>query len=420
MSGIMTQGILPRVVSDKTGYGVAVDIGTTTIAAYLYDMGANKRLAVESRMNAQSRYGADVISRIQYCGEHKKGLQTLRQAVISELNDMIRTMCGLAEIPEDDIIYGVVTGNTTMLHLLSGLSPESMGVLPFKPLSVFGNTVPMAGLGLHAAKGAMCYLPPCMSAFVGGDISCALLPAGFLEGQDICLLMDIGTNGELVLGNRDFVYSTSTAAGPAFEGAHITCGMAGVKGAVNRVYEEDGQLKTEVVGNTGANGICGSGLLDAIAVLRRNAVIDETGRITEVHKEWQRMFKGQEAVQITDKVFLTQQDIREVQMAKAAIAAGIRALLKSAKLTCTDVKKVFLAGGFGNYMDQQSAREIGLLPSGFTEVIGLGNAAGSGAIMTLLNDCYRDKMQGFCRRARHIELGHNPYFMEKYMEEMYF
>lgn len=420
MPEIMTQGVMPEVMCDKTGYGIAVDIGTTTIALYLYDMGKSECLAIESRMNGQARYGADVISRIQYCSEHVDGLQVLQRCVIDELNDMIGNVCRASEIASDEVCCGVITGNTTMLHLLTGLSPETMGVLPFKPLSLFGKTMTMSALGLLAAPDAACYLPPCMSAFVGGDISCALLPAGFLQVKDVCLLMDIGTNGELVVGNQDFVYSTSTAAGPAFEGAHIRCGMAGVIGAIDRVYEKDGCIRVNVIGDVRAQGLCGSGLLDAIALLRRKGVIDETGRITEEHKEWQCTYEGQAAVKIADDVVLTQQDVREVQMAKAAIAAGVLALLKSAKLTCEDIKKVYLAGGFGNYMDQQSAKEIGLLPSGLGEVMSMGNAAGAGAVMALLNGSYQGEMQRTCDRARHIELGHNPYFMEKYMEEMCF
>ncbi len=420
MPEIMTHGVMPEMISDKTGYGIAADIGTTTMVVYLYDMKTRKCLSTQSRMNAQVQYGSDVISRIQYCDEQQDGLRVLQRTVVDELNQMIKEACAAVGILAQDVCYGVVTGNTTMLHLLAGLSPETMGVLPFKPLSYFGETVEMSMLGIFAAADAVCYLPPCMSAFVGGDISCALLPADFLEGQEVCLLMDIGTNGELVVGNREFVYSTSTAAGPAFEGAHIKYGMAGVKGAVSRVYENAGHIKTGVIGNVRARGICGSGLLDAIALLRQENVIDETGRITKTHQEWQCVYDGQDAIKIADDVLITQQDIREVQMAKAAIAAGVKALLNSAKMTCSDIKRVYLAGGFGNYMNQRSARAIGLLPVGLNDVVNIGNAAGTGAVMTLLNDSCREKMQQACNRARHIELGHNPYFMEKYMEEMCF
>lgn len=420
MSAIMTQLMLPDIKSDKRGYGAAVDIGTTTVVVYLYDMGAQECLAVVSRMNDQTQYGLDVISRIQYCNEHGDGVQILQRTIVSQLNDMIGAASEKAGIARERISHSVVTGNTTMLHLLSGLSPHSLGELPFQPLSRFGESVPLARLGIIAGEQAMCYLPPCMSAFVGGDISCALLCAGFLEGEETGLLLDIGTNGEVVIGNDAFVYSTSTAAGPAFEGAHIRCGMAGVEGAVNRVYEAQGRLVAEVIGDAEAKGICGSGLLDATALMRRWGLIDETGKITGKRADLQFEFEGQPAFRITNAVFLTQQDVREIQMAKAAITAGILTLLHSAGLREEDIARTYIAGGFGNYMNRESAQEIGLLPSGFRDITGIGNAAGAGAVMALLNDGCQQEMQRICARSRHIELGHNPYFMEKYMGGMFF
>ncbi|MEG2956972.1 MAG: ASKHA domain-containing protein [Christensenellaceae bacterium] len=417
---ILTQGNMPIMNSSKTGYGVAIDIGTTTVVVYLYDLEKMKCVSVVSRINKQASLGLDVISRIKFCGDHKDGLFKMHRAITDELNDLIEQTLKEALISAESISYAVITGNTTMLHLLASISPVSMGVLPFMPLSYFGNTINASEIDLNLGN-AQCYLTPCMSAFVGGDISTALIATGFDKTQDICLLMDIGTNGEVAIGNKDFIWSTSTAAGPAFEGAHIKCGMAGVKGAINSVFAKQGKIEHTTIGNEKAQGICGSGLLDAVALMCEIEVIDETGRIdTEKNCKFVGEKDGEVVIFLTDDVYITQKDIRELQTAKAAVAAGVLSLAHCAEIKIEDVKRVYIAGGFGNYMDIHSAMAIGLLSKDFKEIISVGNAAGTGAIMTLIDDSYKENMSELCKHSKHVELGSNPYFMEKYVDCMYF
>ncbi|MEF9863879.1 MAG: ASKHA domain-containing protein [Christensenellaceae bacterium] len=369
---ILTQGNMPIMNSSKTGYGVAIDIGTTTVVVYLYDLEKMKCVSVVSRINKQASLGLDVISRIKFCGDHKDGLFKMHRAITDELNDLIDQT-----LKENEIDLNL------------------------------GN--------------AQCYLTPCMSAFVGGDISTALIATGFDKTQDICLLMDIGTNGEVAIGNKDFIWSTSTAAGPAFEGAHIKCGMAGVKGAINSVFAKQGKIEHTTIGNEKAQGICGSGLLDAVALMCEIEVIDETGRIdTEKNCKFVGEKDGEVVIFLTDDVYITQKDIRELQTAKAAVAAGVLSLAHCAEIKIEDVKRVYIAGGFGNYMDIHSAMAIGLLSKDFKEITSVGNAAGTGAIMTLIDDSYKENMSELCKHSKHVELGSNPYFMEKYVDCMYF
>ena len=417
---ILTRGVMPGLKPGKSGFGVAVDIGTTTVVVYLYDLASAKCLNIKSRINAQASLGVDVISRIQFCRDQPDGLKKMNTAIVKELNELVTDALKEAGLAPAEVGECVITGNTTMLHLLANLSPVSMGVLPFKPLSTFGKVMPGKTLGLVLEE-AECYLTPCMSAFVGGDITSALLATGFAQSGEICLLMDIGTNGEVAIGNRDFILSTSTATGPAFEGAHISCGMAGVKGAINAVSALQGKLSMSIIGGGKPLGLCGSGLLDAVALMRRAGVIDETGRIAdETGSRFVEERDGEFVITITDDIFISQKDIRELQTAKAAIAAGVLSLVREADMEISNISRVYLAGGFGNYMDQQSAQEIGLLSSEFKEIITVGNAAGAGAIMALFDAKCRKEMEQLRAVGKHVELGSNPYFMEKYVDCMYF
>lgn len=421
---ILTKNLIPKCVPDKTGLGVAVDIGTTTVVAYLYDLETTDCLGIQSAINPQVTLGVDVISRIKYCGDFDDGLKKMKDAIIKKINTLTKTLFEGRE--KEEITRFVITGNTTMLHLFAGLSPVSMGVSPFTPKSVFGYTISGAEAGLDAA-GAEVYLVSCISSFVGGDVTSAILASGFQNGKEMCLLMDIGTNGEVALGNRDGIYATSTAAGPAFEGAEIKKGMAGVPGAVNSVFIRDGKIEYTVLGGKPPQGICGSGILDLTAVAVQAGLLEDTGRILTPDEapagaeKYLREIDGEIAVFVDENVYLTQRDIRHIQTAKAAMAAGVLALAKSAGVGLADIKTVFIAGGFGNYMDPESAARIGLIDKQLADKIEfIGNAAGSGAIMALLNDGYKEESEKIAKMGSHVELGGDAYFMEKYVDCMYF
>ena len=423
---ILTESLLPRIEPDQKGFGIAVDIGTTTVVAYLYNLETCACLGVQSTINPQVTLGVDVISRIKFCGDQPDGTEKMRSAIAICLNGLFEKLLRALELQDTDVLHIVLTGNTTMLHLVFGLSPVTMGYSPFDPASLFGFAKPAAELGLNAPA-ADAYLVPCISSFVGGDITSAILASGLAAGEDMCLLMDIGTNGEVALGNKNGIWATSTAAGPAFEGAEITRGMAGVPGAVNSVFLQKGAIEYTVIGGGAPKGICGSGILDLAAIAAQTGLMDETGRILtpeeapEGAARYLREMEGQTAVYVDENVYLTQKDIRHIQTAKAAMAAGVLALAHSAGIGLGDIKQVFIAGGFGNFMDKESAVRVGLLHREVEDKIkSIGNAAGSGAIMALLNEGYKRESERIAALGTHVELGGDAYFMEKYVDCMYF
>lgn len=408
-SQIRTDGALPA-MERKPGfarYGAAVDIGTTTLAAHLYD-GAGNLLATVSRLNPQSAWGADVISRMEaaLAGNAVRIAGVTRRAV----NGMLVDLAATAGIAAKDIDGLTVTGNTVMLHLLTASDVEPLTHAPFAAERLFGESVTARALELTAlAPDTGVYFPPCVAAFVGADTVTALLASELCHTSSTALLCDIGTNGEMVLWHDRKLRACSTAAGPAFEGAGISMGMGGRAGAVDRVWTEDGKLCAHVIGEIDPIGLCGSGLVDAVACLLEVDALDETGYLED------------DPAVIAPPVTVNQADIRAVQLAKSAIHAGMRTLLHAAGLTCEGVDTLFIAGGFGSYLDVNHAGKIGLLPEELTDrVLVLGNAALTGAAMLLLNTDFRLEAETLARRTELVELAANPVFASEYMERMMF
>ncbi len=389
-----------------TGYGVAVDIGTTTLAARLYDADG-ALLAEASRLNPQSAYGADVISRIEAAlrGEARVLATVIRRAI----NALVIELARAADISPAEIGGAVITGNTVMLHLLTETSVESLSHAPFAAKRLFGETLTAGALALTAlAPETKVYLPPCVAAFVGADITTALLASGICWRQETALLVDVGTNGEMALWHDGKLSFCSTAAGPAFEGAGISMGMGGKDGAIDRVWLVNGRLTAHVIGNTAPAGICGSGVVDAVACLLTAELLDESGYLED------------DPTLIAPSVTFTQEDVRAVQLAKSAIHAGIRTLLHTAGLSSEQVETLAIAGGFGSYLDTANACKIGLLPSEMRSAIRVvGNAALAGASMVLLNRNLRAVCESYAK-GEVVELSTNPVFVDEYMERMLF
>ena len=406
---ICSDGEMPDVVLRPafSSYGAAIDIGTTTLAARLYDTDGN-RLAETTAMNPQSAWGADVISRIEASlrGENRELALSVRRAI----DVMLRTLADQAGLDAAQIDGLVITGNTAMLHLLTDTSPEPLSHAPFRAERLFDEVLSATELELTAVSPtASVYLPPCIGAFVGADTSTALLSAQPEKNDHIRMLVDIGTNGEMVLWGNGTMLACSTAAGPAFEGAGISMGMSGSDGAVDHVTIVNGSLCAHVIGGAEPKGICGSGIVDAAACLLDTEELDETG-----------LLEDDEAV-IADPVILTQEDIRMVQLAKSAIHAGIRTLLATAKMDCEKVTELLIAGGFGSYLDVKNAGKIGLLPEELiSRVKVIGNAALSGASMLLLDRQLREDCTRYARTAQLVDLSANPVFTNEYMERMLF
>lgn len=406
---IMQDGILPE--QHQAGenplfkqLGVAVDIGTTTMAARLYTReGMAAQAAAE---NPQIRFGADVISRIEESlGENRKELAEVVRDGIQSLLVKLAEESG-CRVEEIDTL--VITGNTAMLYFLTERDPYSLSRAPFEADWLGNEWRKGSDFGFSCAE-ADIYLPPCISAFVGADIVTAILASGLCEADKTKLLVDIGTNGEIALWKEGKLYCCSTAAGPAFEGTGLSMGMPGKEGAVSHVKLENGMMTAEVIGGGTPEGICGSGVIDGVSCLLKMEELDETGYLEE-----------EEAVIIGD-VKLTQEDIRKVQLAKSAICAGMKTVLHNAGIAADNLTELLVAGGFGSYLNLENAIHIGLLPEVSTDKVTVcGNAALSGAVMVLQDRDRMQEVQEIAARAHSVELASDAFFQETYIDEMFF
>lgn len=411
-------------------YGIAADIGTTTIAIYLINLNTGKTESVYSCLNPQKAYGDDVITRIQYSVENDDGLKQLNEAVIVCFNKAISTLSEKMNIDSKNIYSMVLAGNTTMLHLFMGIDPKRLSVSPFVPVTTSLEEFCASALGLGINPEAYVSVLPGVSAYVGADTLCAILGSSMLNEGETALLVDIGTNGEIALYANDRIYSCSVAAGPAFEGAHLRNGVGGIEGAICKVILTKDIYYT-TIGNVEPIGICGSGIIDATAQLLEKGLIDYTGRMLDIEelssdidekiKAGLTQADGMSAFELYNNIYVTQKDIREIQNAKAAIAAGIKTLAKYAGVKLDEIQKVYLAGGFGSYINVASALKIGLLPSEFEgKVTACGNAAGTGAIMALNSKaCFR-QLEAIKEKTTYIELSGNNEFVDYYIESMTF
>lgn len=417
-----------NVQNRDNAYGLAVDIGTTTVASYFYNLKTGEKMQTVSGLNEQRSFGADVISRINSCIVDPNGLALLQKTIVDELNEFIGKFASEGH-DRKDIVDVTIAANTVMLHLFAGLSPNGIAVAPFTPTSLFGFNVKAIDIGLDINEDAQIYLTDCISGYVGGDITAGMLSSSIYDNEKNVVYIDIGTNGEMAVGNKDGFVCCATAAGPAFEGAHIKHGVGGINGAISKVYIEDNDIKFETINNDKSIGICGSGLIDAISVMVKLGVIDETGRIDEDEiKEhlMYRYFEDEDGIEsfyidIENKIAITQKDVREIQLAKSAIAAGIKTMLNAKKIGFDAIERLVLAGGFGSFINKQSACEIGLLPIELLERIEVvGNAAGMGAIVLLLSEKSRDTIKEIYNNSSYYELSGDPFFQDQYIEEMCF
>ena len=424
--------------------GVAVDLGTTTIAAYLHDLSTGEVLARAGRANPQASFGADVISRIHACSQGE--LDRLQSAAASCLAELAEALCRDAGADASRIARWAVAGNTVMQHILCGLSPESIGVYPFSPLSLFGERLPIPQVCDSA------YLCPCMSGYVGGDIAAGIVACGLDElvrdpdaapsasggpaasggaprpGRNV-LFADLGTNGEMALVADGELLCCATATGPAFEGANISQGMQAKTGAIDSCRFEDGAFSVTAIGNAMPAGICGSGLIDALAACLQAGIVDETGRLLppdELPADRAPLVGLRDgkpaALLVPDgSVALTQKDVRALQLAKAAVSAGISTLLDRAGISLSKVDEFVIGGAFGTHMRAESAAAIGLIPAELLPRVRMvGNCAGAGACAALLSAEARDRMAFVAKSARYIELSLDEGFSEAYIDAMEF
>ncbi len=422
-------------------FGVAFDIGTTTLAGSLLDLTDSSHAgvrAVASRTNPQIHFGDDVVSRISYIGKNADGLARLRRRLLTALNEIILELCASAGIEPEGIYEATAVGNTTMSHIFLDVDPSCIGRSPYVTVLREAVDVKARDVGIEINRNANLHVLPNIAGFVGSDTVALVLASGMSSDEPIQLGIDIGTNGEVVIGNRDRLIACSCAAGPALEGARIRYGMRATEGAISKVVINDG-IEVGVIGGGRAGGICGSGLVDAVAELLNAGVIDGGGRILTGGalpeglpvgvREAVVEFEDQPAValvaagesKIGGPILLTQRDIREVQLAKGAIQAGVMVLAEEFGVELRDISRVLVAGGFGNFIRRSNAKRIGLLPDVHSDRIEyIGNAALTGAKIALACRQCREEAESISRRTQYVELANRPDFQMHFMEAMTF
>lgn len=423
-------------------YGFAIDVGTTTVAAYMYNLCSGKRLGVYSALNGQVSEGADVISRIVACVNNPDGIARLQERIIYTINQLIQQAASEQNIDKNDIYYIALCGNSAMQHLFLGLYPEHLGKYPFTSTTKSDVVTRAEQLRLCANPNAVVHFLPLIGGFVGADTIAVLLSLSEDELLEHRLILDLGTNGEIVLGNRDRMLAASTAAGPALEGAGICFGMRGTVGAIERVSLSGGNVSVKVIGDKKPIGICGSGLIDAVAEMLRAGIINENGKmmnreeyvqscIPEYRELADRLQKidnincfvlaDEEQSQNGEKIYISQKDIRAVQLAKAAIYTGCMLLMQEYGLSPENLKEILIAGAFGNYIDIGNGQYIGLIPS-FCGVPtrSIGNAAGAGVQRFMLSQKVREKAVELQKKVTHVELASNPHFQQEYFKNLNF
>lgn len=368
-----------------------LDIGTTTLALGLISPDNKEIIKVKTATNPQRAFGGDVLTKIEYCS--KNGVSDLQTCLIDEINKMI------IDIGASSVDAMFVSGNTTMLHIFFGINPSSMGVAPYTPVFLKSKNISGDKIGLKNIKNVVSL--PCISAFVGADIVAGINNTELPENNKYNLLVDLGTNAEIVLYNKDKLYCTSAAAGPCFEGANITCGMSATDGAIYS-YSTDGTFKT--INNTAPKGICGTGLIDIISVLLEKGVIDETG-----YMEKEEFF-------ITDTIKLTQNDIRQYQLAKSAVYSGLTAILRENATSFEDIENLFISGGFSAKINIENAVNTGLLPEDLKDKIVVLN--NSSLLGTIKYACEQNDLSVYLNNAEYIDLSTNPNFMNLFIENM--
>jgi len=411
-------------------YGLAFDIGTTSVVGYLLDLLSGKEIARSSRLNGQQPWGADVLSRASHALEKAQGVADLQAAVVGTLNQIIADCC--TSVDPRSVYYMTVVGNSIMHHLALGITPTTIALSPYVPVTRDGMTLRAADLGI-ALPNARVHFLPLIGAYVGADTLAVIMATGLDESDEIQLAVDIGTNGEMALGSRGHILACSAPAGPAFEGAEIRQGMRASAGAIDRVrILEDVRVWT--IGDAPPKGICGSGLIDALAQMVRRGIVDVGGRLLprpdlegRLPPKVLERIVGQEytwefVLSWDPYVAITQDDVRQLQLAKGTILCGVRILLEELGVAASQIARVFLAGAFGNFVDKRSALGVGMLPTAIRpeRIQGVGNAAGQGARMTLLSKSIRRRAEALARRVEYFELSKHPRFEEIFIESLSF
>ena len=416
----------------KENFGIAFDIGTTTIVGYLINLNNGKTYSIASKLNPQTAYGEDVITRITYIKDNEDGLKKLNSMVVEALNEIILKNCAKAKIQSNQIYEATIVGNSVMHHISLGLNPINIGLSPYIPIVQHGLNVKSKELNLNISRQGNVYILPIIAGFVGADTMGVILSSHIDEEKDLTLIIDIGTNGEIILGNKKILATGSCAAGSALEGAHIKDGMRAAAGAIDciKIDPKDFSASYTTIKDKKAIGICGSGLIDAVSEMLKSKIITRSGNFNKEFVGHERIVKSDKNIEfiiarkdeknLIKDIKISQKDIRELQMAKAAFYSGTKVILKYLNVN-REIKQVFLAGAFGNYINKENAKFIGMIPDIPSEkIFQIGNAAGIGAQNCLLNKELRNKAENLLKNIKYIEIATKQEFQKEYAEAMYF
>lgn len=427
-----------KIIDFETGtmaddnYGFAVDIGTTKIAGYLIDLNKGTLISKGALMNPQVPFGEDIISRISYALESDESLRELQEIVVKGVNQILAEVCSQTAISHNHVYEATIVGNTVMHHLFMGISPKFVGLSPYTPAIQKSIDVKASKLGLKMNPRGNVHVLPVVAGFVGADCVAAVLATGIYKSSDICFLIDIGTNTEVVIGSKDGLVATSCASGPAFEGAHIKYGMRAQTGAIEKIWINSNTREPRylTIDDDKPRGICGSAIVDVVAELLKTGLIDTAGkiltdtnccRIREGPDNLEYVLAWKEEATTEDDIVIVQSDIREIQKAKAAMYTGASILMKKLDLAVDDINKVFIAGAFGTYIDPANAKTIGMFPDiPIDKIVQVGNAAGTGARMVLLSKDARNTAGKIRKKVQYVELANDPNFHREYLKALYF
>ena len=416
----------------KENFGIAFDIGTTTIVGYLISLNDGKIYSIASKLNPQTLYGEDVVTRITHIKNNENGLKQLNSVVIEALNEIIQMNCKKAKIQQSQIYEATVVGNSVMHHIFLGLDPINIGLSPYIPITQHGMNIKARILNLDISHQANVYILPIIAGFVGADTMGVILSSHVDEEKDLTLIIDIGTNGEIILGNRNILAAGSCAAGSALEGAHIKDGMRAAAGAIDsiKIDSNDFNVSYTTIKNKKPLGICGSGLIDAVAEMLKAKILTRSGSFNKEFIDHKRFIKTDNNTEfiiahkdensLNRDIKISQKDVREIQMAKAAFYSGTMIILNAINGK-SEIKQAYLAGAFGNYINKENAKFIGMIPDiANDKIYQIGNAAGVGAQNCLLNKEMRDKAEILLKHIKYVEIATKKEFQKEYTEAMYF
>jgi uncharacterized 2Fe-2S/4Fe-4S cluster protein (DUF4445 family) len=412
-------------------FGYAVDIGTTKLAGYLLDLNTGKVIAVKPLMNPQILFGEDVITRITYAMKGSKALRELQTVVVDGINQILEDVCGRVDVAPEEVYEMTAVGNTAMHHLFLNINPKHLALSPYTPVIRRGVDVKAKEVGVKINPNGNIHMLPVIAGFVGADNVAVILATEIYKRDELCMALDIGTNTEVVLGNKEYILACSCASGPAFEGAHIKHGMRAASGAIEKVTIDPKTLevKYKTIDDTKPCGICGSAIVDIPAEMLKAGIIDVTGkmnkdlnspRLRDKEGALEFVLAWKDETSTGGDIVITQRDLREIQLAKAAMHTGAATLMKEARVTEKDIDVVFIAGAFGSYIDPEKARIIGMYPEiPLKKVKVVGNAAGTGARMALVSKTARKTAEEISKKVKYIELANEPNFQNELMNSNY-